>query len=78
LARVRLRWLDGWMDGWEERRIGWRRDTSAIEAAGKEKEHPAKEEVVQGFAPVAILLSPNATWPVSMGGGGCWWWWIYI
>jgi hypothetical protein len=64
------------MDGWEERRIGWGRDTSAIEAAEKEKKNiQQKKKLYRGFAPVAILLSPNATWPVSMGGGGCWWWW---
>jgi len=39
----------------------------------KKRTTSREEEVVQGFAPVA-LLSPNATWPVSMGGGG----YIYI
>jgi hypothetical protein len=45
----------------------------------REKEHPAKEEVVQGFCSGRDpVLSPNATWPVSMGGGGGCCWWIYI
>jgi hypothetical protein len=61
------------MDGWEERRIGWRRDTSAIEAAGKEKEHPAKEEVVQGFC--SGRDPPVAQRHMARFDG---WWWLLV
>lgn len=66
--------MDGWM-GRKKNRVGGGRDTSAIEAAGKETKNiqQKKKKLYRSFAPVAIPVAQR-----HMAHFDGWWWWLLL